>query len=159
MKRIQYFAIFYFLSLAWLSSLDPAWADAKTHLAAAENLAKVLEVETAIAEMRVRVFEPRLQQNVELKDYQLAIEPFFQRFMSYQALKGRILNLFVSNFSEEELSQAALFFGSPAGRKLTKKLPEVMGQINNIAFHEGEKQIDVLKSMIEEEKKAVAPDL
>jgi len=147
------------LSVATTSFPFHAFADAERAREEAARLLEAIDVKPQIERVKKNFFEPQISQDKQFEHYQLAIEPFYERYMSYESVKDNLIRMLTSEFSEQELKQAADFYNSPLGKKLETKIPEFRGKINSIIFNAGHEHLPELKAMIREQLKYTAPDL
>ena len=70
--------------------------------------------------------------NVQLKQRPeaAAIEPemrsFFSKYMSWNSLKGDMVDIYSRTFTEAELRDITRFYQTPTGRKMSSVLPQLM---------------------------------
>lgn len=147
-----------FVSLVFLVSF-PIAAFAQNQETAAEKLAQALDIQKEITRVQHEVFEPQISREPKLAQYKLVIEPFYARYMSYEANKARILKILSSEFTEEEMAEIARFYSSPTGQKASKLLFPTVGKITQLIYSQGHEHISDLKQMLKDELSDVSPDM
>src|SRR5262245_46489632 len=101
----------------------PAWADEASHKKAAEELLEALNTEKVLAASINASLDAQVKGNPGLAPFKEVMKKFFDKHMSYKALKDDMIKLYVKEFKEEELKDLTKFFKSPAGKKYAEKMP------------------------------------
>jgi hypothetical protein len=109
----------------------------------------------------VTMQEIMLKQQIELhpiiKPYENTLRAFFTKYISYEALKDEIAELYMSRFSELQLRQMVAFYQTPTGRLAAKELPAVMELAAEIGKRNVAKHMPELKEMLTHPDAASAP--
>lgn len=114
-----------------LPSLAPA--DPASHKAAAMQLvAKVNSKETMLTSFS-SLIEPMTKQmasqgvpEAAIKEVKAAMTDWFTKEINFDVIAPKMAELYMQEFSEDELKQIVVFYDTPLGQKLLAKLPVLM---------------------------------
>ncbi len=105
---------------------------APSHLAAAEKLIEVLDVVENMHKSMMSSFEGQLKQMQsmglganQMQEIRGSAENLVKKVIDDPALKQRILELFLEEFTEQELRQVIAFYTSALGKKVKEKIPQI----------------------------------
>ena len=77
-----------------------------------------------------RVIEVSLDAQVKtqpaLEPYRGVMLEFFRKYMSYEALKPRMVDIYAESFTAQELAEIRTWYASPTGRKAMQLMPSLM---------------------------------
>lgn len=132
--------------------LAPAvMADAESHRAAAERFLKLANAEGMTAPVysqteqvlaaRFAQMGGSMQYESILRDYRERARVMLDEHLSWKAMRDEMIELYLPVFSEQEFDELAVFYQSPAGRKLLKHLPELTRASMGIARQRVEQAI------------------
>ena len=80
----------------------------------------------ATTQLAVRaIVEQQAATNASVGAYPEAFRSFAAQYLSWDALKGPILEVYIEEFSEDDLKQLVAFFETPAGRKFVDRSPAI----------------------------------
>ncbi|HKJ07465.1 MAG TPA: DUF2059 domain-containing protein [Gammaproteobacteria bacterium] len=143
MKRIAALLLLGLLALPGLSIASPA-----SHRAAAERLLATLQQEKLFNGTVERMVTLQLRQNPQLAPFQDVMLKFFRKYMSYAAMKGQMVKLYVGAFTEKELDDINAFYHTPTGQKTVRVLPKLMSEGAQIGVQQVRAHMGELKAMI-----------
>ena len=113
------------LSLPALAQPDKSGAD-PAHRQAALELCEVMQMESTLASSINTMMDIQMQQNPMLQQHRPALDAFFRKHMSWEALKDDFLSLYMESFTETELREMIAFYQTPTGKKAIKMMPELV---------------------------------
>lgn len=128
-----------------------ARADEKAHKAAAEKLLEVTDAEKNLQRSIDMSLEQQLKANPQLAPAKEAMKKFFNKHLSYAALKDDLVKMYMDEFTEEELKKVVEFYSTPAGKKMAAKQPVLMQKGGELGMKRVQDNADELRKMIEDE--------
>ncbi|GAB3741107.1 hypothetical protein GCM10027594_20910 [Hymenobacter agri] len=72
------------------------------------------------------MLDAQLKQRPEAATFEPEMRKFFGKYMSWNSLKGDMVDIYSRNFTESELRDITKFYQTPAGRKMSAVLPQLM---------------------------------
>jgi hypothetical protein len=109
------------LGLATAAGADPA-----SHREAALALCEAINMEASLALSIESEMNRKTTQNPTLAQHRAAIETFFRKHMSWEALKDEFVALYMEVFTESELREMTAFYETPTGQKAIEKTPQIV---------------------------------
>jgi len=100
--------------------------NAAAHEAAARELFKALKLQSGISDTANAMIDSEIGRNPGLTPYREVMVGWLKKYMTWDAMEPELVKMYTETFSEAELKQMAVFYGSPAGQKSLEKLPEMM---------------------------------
>ena len=82
-----------------------------------------MQMESTLASSINTMMDIQMQQNPMLAQHRPALDAFFRKHMSWEALKEDFLSLYVESFTETELREMITFYQTPTGKKAIKMMP------------------------------------
>ena len=131
-----------------------AFAGDDSHRAAAIGFLEASEVETTLSSAISTSLDAQMTANPMLVPYRPAMEMFFAKYMSWDALEDDFIELYVAEFTEKELKQLTKFYKTPVGKKSVSKLPVLMQRGSEIGQKHVEDNMGELQRMIAEQAAA-----
>jgi hypothetical protein len=140
-------------------SATVAFADEKSHRKAAEDLLMVMGVDTQMQASIDQTLDLQAKANPQLTRFRPAMKKFFAKYMSWDVLKDDFIKIYTDAFEEDELKEIKAFYETPIGKKMVKKMPELMSKGMQLGASRVQQNMPELQQMIQEEaqKKADAP--
>ena len=116
------------LALAALVFVHPTVvrADAASHRAAAEALLNLMDMQKMMSSSVDQMLQMQIKQNPGLAQFETQMRSFLNKYLSWASMKDDMLNIYVSEFSEDELKQLTAFYQTPLGKKTVEKMPALM---------------------------------
>jgi hypothetical protein len=134
-------------TIVWPSSLDHPSTPA-THRDAAIQLLTEAGVKTAMVTMEDIMLRQQLELHPIIKPYEGVLRAFFEKYISFEALREDFAKLYMSRFSELQLRQLIAFYQTPTGRVAVQELPKVMELAAALAKQKIEEHTPELKQMM-----------
>lgn len=134
-----------FCAVFGLASLN-VWADAERE--AARALLESINVEHVMNDMVQRALAVELENNPALAPYRPVFQSFYDQYLSYQAIREQLIDLYAETFTLEELQQITAFYRTPAGAKAMRLSPELFQKGMEIGQRNVAEHLDVLQQMI-----------
>src|SRR4249919_1337971 len=117
-------AFLLFLSILFSAS---AVADQRSELAASKLLDS-MDMKTLLDGAIEASLDSQISQSPEMAPYKEIMRAFCAKYMSYDALRPKLVSAYASEFSASELSEAAAFYATPTGKKILSKLPTLLSK-------------------------------
>jgi len=92
----------------------------------AEKLLNVMEMETSMNQSMEMMANLMLQQQPNIAPYRETILLFLKKYMSFQALKPNLIDIYAESFTEQELKELTLFYQTTTGQKALKVMPSLV---------------------------------
>jgi len=117
-------------------SATPLSAATQAHRDATENLLVLMNVPGMLDQLD-GVFTQAMSQAFEASNPPPEARPLLDKYLgrmsaimadelSWDTMKNLYIDIYVDSFSEAEIDELAVFFGSPIGQKYTQQTPEMM---------------------------------
>ena len=138
------------LSLTGLLCLVPvaSQADAESHRQEVETLFKLTHMEKSISEGVDNVLALQLRQNPGLQQYQDVVRNFLEKHIGWNSMKENIAEMYLKEFTEEELKQMNAFYITPTGQKVIERVPQLVQERNQLAMQRLQSHIGELEKEI-----------
>ncbi len=135
-----------------LTAGSTSFADTKSHRKAAEDLLNVLGVENQLQSAIDQTLDMQIKANPQIAPFKGAMKKFFLKYMSWSSLKDDIVTRSTSTRCyEQELNEIKAFYLTPTGKKMSQKMPELMGKGMQLGVKRVQEHQDELRQMIQEE--------
>lgn len=125
------------IALLSLSSL--AFADEASHRAAAEEILEINKVPELMEQSFMSVMEPTYQgmkanglPDAAIDEIKAAVSKWYNETMKWEIIKPKFADLYIKEFSEEEMKELVAFYKTPVGQKAITKMPTLMQQGSEI---------------------------
>ncbi|HSS76500.1 MAG TPA: DUF2059 domain-containing protein [Thermoanaerobaculia bacterium] len=116
----------------FLLGLSPsaAWGVevSSVHRQAAVELLQMMDLEKTMRSTLSAMLDAQINGNPEMAPYRDVFQSWIERYFSWDALKPRMIDLYVQAFTEPELRDMIAFYKTPTGQKSLTKLPALMQQ-------------------------------
>ncbi|MEJ2646102.1 MAG: DUF2059 domain-containing protein [Gammaproteobacteria bacterium] len=142
-KRFAALLLLGLLALPGLGTASPT-----SHRAAAERLLATLHQEKLFNGTVERMVTIQLRQNPQLAPFKDVMLKFFRKYMSYKAMKGQMVDLYMNAFTEKELDDIDAFYHTPTGQKTVRVLPQLMSEGAQIGVQQVRAHMGELRAMI-----------
>ena len=124
-------------------------ADETSHRVAVKRLFELTAMRQKIEESFDSVLALQLAQSPDLLDHEPAVREFLERHIGWQSLRDALTEMYMQEFSEQELNDMNTFYGSPTGRKVIERLPVLVQLRNQLASQRLQDNIGELRYEIE----------
>lgn len=126
-----------------------AWADEKSHLAAAEEFLRAANTEQTMLATIDQMLAVQLKANPQLEPVKDVMKNFFAKHLSYSALKDDLIKVYMAEFTEAEMKEIAAFYRTPTGKKTIEKMPVLMQKGAELGMKRVQDNLAELKQRIE----------
>ena len=93
--------------------------------AAAYALLEAMQLPAQLKQTLDGVVEMQMRANPQMAPYKSIFTEFFNKYMSFEALKKGYADIYLDYFSVAELKEMTAFYKSPIGRKIASKTSEL----------------------------------
>ena len=108
-------------------------ADPASHRAAVEKLFELTAMQQKIGESVDSVLALQLAQNPALRDHETVVREFLERHIGWSSMEDALTDMYLKEFTEQELNEMNAFYASPTGRKVIERLPVLVQMRNQLA--------------------------
>jgi hypothetical protein len=141
-------------------------ADQTSHRKAVEKLFTLTKTSTMMDSVRNQT-KKMLYQQMSQQDIPEAKKPIFNKYMSemielitntvnWDKVKPEMTDLYMSNFSENEINDMLAFYRSPTGKKFVDKMPIIMKKSMEIGQRQTRMMIPQLNRLFERMKEELS---
>lgn len=134
------------LSLTCVAAVASPETDAQ-----AVALLDSINMKTTFGQMIEKTLEIQLKQNPALVPYKDVMQRFFDKYMSYESMKGELIEIYSSAFTAQELKEIADFYRTDTGKKAISLMPELMAKGGALGARRIQEHLPEFKSMMSEE--------
>jgi len=117
----------------------------------AARLLDTLNLERVLKESIETSLDAQIQRQPGLAPYRTVMLSFMAKYMSYEGLKGELVDIYAKEFSGEELATLREFYQTPVGRKAIERLPALMAQGMQMGQRRVQAHMGELEDMIKAE--------
>ncbi|MCX7032986.1 MAG: DUF2059 domain-containing protein [Arenimonas sp.] len=113
--------------------------------AVAAELLDSLGMDQALKDVTGMILDMQLESHPELEPYRGIMSEFFGRHMSYAALREELVDIYVAEFTIEELRAARDFYASPEGKRfvsLQSRLMQMGGELGERRVNENAAELE-----------------
>ena len=127
----------------------PAATPTAGQTAAALDLFKSLKLESQIGNMAGAMINSEIGNNPGMQPYRDVMLKWLQKYMTWDAMKPELIQLYTEAYTEAELKELAAFYKTSAGQKSLEKAPELMQKTAMIGAHLGQPHTEELKKLLD----------
>ena len=109
---------------------------------------RLTQMEEKVNDSVNSLMQMQLSQNPQLATHSDEIRAFYQRHIGWSAIKDDIAQMYLNNFSEQELKTINAFYITPTGQKVINVVPELVQQRNQLAMQRLQQNIGELRQII-----------
>jgi hypothetical protein len=132
-----------------LLSAPLVFADAASHAKAAEDLLVAASMEEVFTRTIDQALDAQIAANPQLAELKPVMKAFFDKHMSWAALKPDMVKLYTESFTEEELKDITKFYQTPSGKKMALTTPDLMAKGAAIGQAKVQAHMPELQQMVE----------
>src|SRR5579863_5483575 len=103
----------------------PVRADEASHLEAAQNVFVAMQMDSLFDKIVDQALDQQIRQNPSLLEERAVMKAYFDKYMSWNAIKDDLATLYVATFTEEELNAISEFYRTPVGKKMALAAPDL----------------------------------
>lgn len=138
------------LSLTLVSGLPaPGAAQSPAQKQAASELLEVMKMDNAIRDATMMSVEMQVEANPALAPFKDVMSEFVDKYLTWEAMKPDLIQLYADSFSETELRELIAFYKTPTGQKTIALLPELTRKGAEIGGRLMERHGEELQQMIQ----------
>jgi hypothetical protein len=119
-------------------------ADEASHRAAVARLFELTEMQQKIGES-INVLTQQLTLSPELHGHKTAVREFLERHIGWQSLEEALTEMYVQEFTEQEVNDMNAFYDSATGKKVIERLPVLIEQRNRLSSQRVQQNIGELQ--------------
>ena len=108
-------------------------ADEASHRQEVQKLFELTQMQQKINESLDNVLALQIAQSPGLKDHKTVVKEFLERHIGWQSLEDALTDMYLKEFSEQELNEMNAFYSSATGQKVIKRLPALVQMRNQLA--------------------------
>ncbi|MGD1001624.1 MAG: DUF2059 domain-containing protein [Candidatus Brocadiia bacterium] len=127
-------------------------AKAKAHLAAATELFQAMQLDKTVAQTIDSVIEAQIKGNPQLAPYRSVMQDFLRKYMGWDGIKDEMAQLYMDEFTTEELRDITAFYKTPTGQKMALRLPTLTTKGAAIGQQRVQEHMGELQEMIAKKK-------
>lgn len=114
----------------------------------AYKLFEIMNMEQQMKNNTKTVMDLQLSRNPQLAPYRQEMETFMNKYISYNAIKKDIADIYLKNFSVDDLKELAKFYQSPLGKKFLSKNEAITRESMQLGMNKVQANIAELQQMI-----------
>ncbi|MDH5469399.1 MAG: DUF2059 domain-containing protein [Gammaproteobacteria bacterium] len=126
-----------------------ALADAASHRQSVEKLFELTAMQQKIDESVDSVLALQLTQSPGLRDHESAVREFLERHIGWNSMRDALTDMYLQEFSEQEMNEMIAFYSSKTGQKVIERLPVLVQMRNQLASKRLQENIGELHYQIE----------
>lgn len=138
------------LCLFALAPISTARADEAANKAA-EELLLAMKADKSFAQSIDQVVDLQVKQNPQIEKFRPVLKKFFDKHMSWDAVKSEMIALYAKEFTTEELQEMVKFYKSPVGQKMAEKTPILTAKSMDIGMRRLQANQAELQEMLKAE--------
>jgi hypothetical protein len=154
MSRCKTFASLVLILGALATSGVPA--DEATHQQAVAKLFELTAMQQKIEESVDSVLALQLSQSPDLHPYANTVREFLERHIGWNSMKDALTDMYLKEFSEQEVNDMNTFYSSETGQKVIERLPVLVQMRNQVASQRLQQNIGELHYLIDAARKEQA---
>jgi hypothetical protein len=120
-----------------------------SHYLAAEKLLTVSISAESYATLIETSIDQQIDANPAIGPYRDIMLAYLTKYMSYDAIKEDLIQLYMKNFTEKELNEITAFYQTPTGKKAAKIMPDLFQQGAAIGQNKVQEHISELQEQIQ----------
>jgi hypothetical protein len=133
------------IATSWSSVLS---ADSASHREAAEKLLELIDMQEKIDASVETMVNLQLQQEPALREHVELLRDFLEKQIGWTGMREELVLMYQQSFTEDELNAMNSFYGSPVGRKMIQRLPDLIRQRDQLAMQRLREHIGELQQEI-----------
>ena len=91
----------------------------------AAELLEVMKMDDAVRDATMMSVEMQVEANPALAPFRDVMSEFIDKYLTWEAMKPDLIQLYAESFSEQELRELIAFYRTPTGQKTIALLPEL----------------------------------
>lgn len=146
MKRwigLAVLSVLFFPAAARCAEATPSQRQAARELLLLAGTAQAMN---AAAEAMV---DAQAKANPAMEPYRDVMLTWMRKYVTYEALEPKLIDLYTESFTEAELRELIAFYKTPVGHKALEKLPELMQEGALMGTELAQQHTDELRTMLQ----------
>jgi hypothetical protein len=119
------------------------------HYQAAELLLLTMNMKQVIDESLEQMLTLQLKNNPNLQPAEATLKQFFNKYMSWEALREDYIKIYMEEFTEKELKDMISFFKTDTGRKMAAKQTILMMKGAQLGQNKVQEHMSELQEMLQ----------
>jgi hypothetical protein len=132
-------------------NVQTVFADDASHREAAERLLVIMNMEQTLDRTIEQTLAMEIQQDQQLALYEDVMKRFFSKYMSWEGLKDDFVQIYVDEFTEQDILAMIDFYKTPTGQKAIEKTPVLFMKGAQLGQSRVQENIGELQKMVEVE--------
>ena len=125
-----------------------ATADSDSHRLAVIKLLELTQMQQKIDASVGNVVTLQLQQNPDMRAHEAELRSFLEKYIGWTGMKDQLVVMYQQAFTEAEVNDMNAFYGSPTGRKMIERLPQLIQERDRLAMERLQAHIGELQEEI-----------
>ncbi|MEW5895155.1 MAG: DUF2059 domain-containing protein [Candidatus Omnitrophota bacterium] len=132
-------------------------AQADTHQQAAEDFLIAMKTPEQLQEGIDSMVDLMLQAQPMMMPYRQTIKDFYNKYLSWESLKGDYTAITVDLFTEDQLKEITNFFKTEVGQQFIEQQPEMFERTSELGFRIMQEHQEELLQILQTEAEKYAP--
>ena len=115
--------LFVFLAMFALSTGACLCQDSASHAAVTLELLNAMNMDKTLDQTMDVSLAAQLKANPSLQPYEDIMRRFFSKYITWNALKDRMVAIYMGEFTEDEMRKMLDFYTTDVGKKVIERLP------------------------------------
>jgi hypothetical protein len=145
--RVNPIAAMLVLLMATCGSLRVV-ADSDSHRLAVIELLELTRMQQKIDASVENVVALQLQQAPAMRAHEAKLRSFLEKYIGWAGMKDELIVMYQQAFTEAEINEMNAFYGSPTGRKMIQRLPQLIQERDRLAMERLQAHIGELQELI-----------
>ena len=123
-----------------------------SHYKAAEQMLLNMRADKVADDVMNNMFQMQAKANPMLEKNKENITGFLKKYMSWEAMREDMINVYMSEFSESELNDISAFYLTPAGKKMAEKQPNIMKKMMQVSQEKIQSHMGEIMNMMQKQQ-------
>ncbi len=142
------------LIAAFASVFSPSFAQEKSsHYKAAEEMLLNMKADKYADNAVNAIMQSQMKANPILEQNKENISAFVKKYMSWEAIREDLINIYTAEFTESELKDISAFFLTPSGKKLAEKQTDLMSRMMQVGQQKMQSHMGEIMNMMQKNSK------
>jgi len=130
-------------------------APSGSHMQAASELIRVMDLERSAMGGATAMVDAMLQQNATLAPFRDTLLEWAKKYLTWDEMGPKIVAIYADTFSEAELREIIAFYKTKTGKKVLETMPDLMRRGARVGAEVAQAHSSELERMIEERAEAL----
>jgi hypothetical protein len=123
-------------------------ADSDSHRLAVIELLELTRMQQKIDASVGNVVALQLQQDPAMRAHEAELRSFLEKYIGWTGMKDELIVMYQQVFTEAEVNEMNAFYGSPTGKKMIERLPQLIQERDRLAMQRLQAHIGELQEKI-----------